>query len=99
MPKTDCFQTISARSINEVFINNMIRISLSIHGGTSSVTYAYGTPNHLAHIDDSYRITQDSKKDVNTLKKVLQIYYSGRLEETDDLLTYDAPDQSALNSK
>ena len=45
--KTQCMQTVGARVINEIFIHHMIQLALSLHGGTESLTYPYGTPNHI----------------------------------------------------
>lgn len=40
-------ETIGARVINELYINHLFSVALTLHGGTESLTYAYGTPNHL----------------------------------------------------
>lgn len=44
---SNCMITIGARVINELYINNLFLLALSLHGGTESLTYPYGTPNHL----------------------------------------------------
>lgn len=43
----ECMQTIGARVVNEIFIKYSPVLSLSLHGGSESLTYPYGTPNHL----------------------------------------------------
>jgi hypothetical protein len=40
-------ESIGARVVNELFINHMFSLALSLHGGTESLTYPYGTPNHI----------------------------------------------------
>ncbi len=42
-----CMETIGARVVNELFTHHLFSLSLSLHGGTESLTYPYGTPNHL----------------------------------------------------
>lgn len=40
-------ETIGARVINELYVNHLFSVALSLHGGTESFTYPYGTPNHM----------------------------------------------------
>ncbi len=40
-------ETIGARVVNELYINHLFSLALSLHGGTESLTYPYGTPNHI----------------------------------------------------
>ena len=40
-------ETIGARVVNELYLNHMFSLALSLHGGTESLTYPYGVPNHL----------------------------------------------------
>lgn len=42
-----CMETIGARVINELYVNHLFSVALSLHGGTESFTYPYGTPNHM----------------------------------------------------
>lgn len=44
---TACMESIGARVVNELYINHMFSLALSLHGGTESLTYPYGTPNHI----------------------------------------------------
>ena len=41
----DCMQSIAARTINEVFRDDMFRIALSYHGGIEVLAYEWGTPS------------------------------------------------------
>jgi len=43
----NCMETIGARVVNELYINHLFSLALSLHGGTESLTYPYGTPNHM----------------------------------------------------
>jgi hypothetical protein len=40
-------ETIGARVINELYTSHLFSLALSLHGGTESFTYPYGTPNHI----------------------------------------------------
>ena len=42
-----CMETIGARVVNELFLKHIFSISLSLHGGTESLTYPFGVPNHI----------------------------------------------------
>jgi hypothetical protein len=88
----ECMNTITARTVNEIFINNLIRFSLSIHGGTSSLTYAWGTPNHLTHLKPEHKI---NKKTDNP--KILESFYQGKFDEIDNEST-ESPDNTGLQS-
>ena len=44
---TECMRTIGARVVNELFISHLFSLSLTLHGGTESLTYPFGSPNHL----------------------------------------------------
>jgi hypothetical protein len=90
--KNECMQTISARTINEIFSNNLIRLSISIHGGTSSLTYSYGTPNHIQNLNEKFKLPIKSK---GNFKEVLEDYYSGKLDESREKSTI-SPDDKAL---
>lgn len=43
----NCMETIGARVINELYTSHLFSLALSLHGGTESFTYPYGTPNHI----------------------------------------------------
>ncbi len=42
-----CMETIGARVVNELFLNHMFSMGLSLHAGTESLAFPYGTPNHI----------------------------------------------------
>jgi len=44
---TKCMQTIAGRSLNEVFREHMIQLSLTFHGGMEVVAYEWGAPTYL----------------------------------------------------
>ncbi len=41
-----CMQTITARIVNELFRRHLFRLAVTFHGGTKSISYEWGTPNH-----------------------------------------------------
>ena len=87
--------TISARTINEIFINNLIKISVSLHAGTSSLTYAYGTPNHLIKLSPQYRIPFGIK-DGQMINSIIDQYYNGSLDNLPYNEATEPPDNIAL---
>ena len=46
-----CMESIGARVVNELFLKHKFSLSLSLHGGTESLTYPYGVPNHMNNND------------------------------------------------
>ena len=58
----ECMRTIGARVVNELFISHLFSLSLTLHGGTESLTYPFGSPNHLV---DSKPIPTNYIKDKN----------------------------------
>ena len=42
----DCMRSITARSLNEVWRNHLFQIAVTFHGGTESISYEWGSPNH-----------------------------------------------------
>lgn len=109
-----CMESIGARVVNELFIKNKFVISLSLHGGTESLTYPYGTPNHFGNnpkIEMKYNeIIKNSKmmygeptENTNTiLKNYLTSKYDSSLFEGLDLSgkkdTVKSPDFIAIES-
>jgi len=51
---TDCFKTITARGINELFRTHMFQISLSYHAGKMAVGYPYGSLSYLHQSPPDY---------------------------------------------
>jgi|LauGreDrversion4_2_1035121.scaffolds.fasta_scaffold193259_1 hypothetical protein len=42
-----CMNTIAARVIYKLFVNNLFVTSITFHGGTNSITYPWGSLNHI----------------------------------------------------
>jgi len=42
---TKCMETITARTLNEIFINNIIQLAITFHSGASVVAYNWGAPS------------------------------------------------------
>lgn len=101
-----CMESIGARVINELYINHLFSLALSLHGGTESFTYPYGTPNHtntngIPKIPMKYDI-QDGKainpKEMPESRSKAEMFTSG----TYDMISgksSEAPDQNALACK
>jgi len=51
---TDCFKTITARGINELFRTHMFQISLSYHAGKLTAGYPWGSINYLHQSPPDY---------------------------------------------
>lgn len=45
----ECFQTASARLINQVFLKNLVVGCLTFHGGDNSISYPWGNKPHSKH--------------------------------------------------
>lgn len=92
--------TITARTINEIFINNLIKISVSLHAGTSSLTYAYGTPNHLIQLYSHFKIPfkqAGSDLALNDLSdKIINRYYNGEVDQLPFNQSTEPPDNKTL---
>ncbi len=52
VPNEKCMQTIGARLVNELYISHLFSLALTLHGGTESLTYPFGSPNHLIENSD-----------------------------------------------
>ena len=70
-------ETIGARVINELYINHLFSVALSLHGGTESFTYPYGTPNHIRTrgipiVPMKYNVEGDNKATATPLKNSLK---------------------------
>ena len=99
-------ETIGARVINELYISHLFSVALSLHGGTESFTYPYGTPNHIEgnripKIPMEYTIENgkalDPKPNSET-QKVSELFRTG----TYDMVmgkSSEPPDANALNGK
>jgi hypothetical protein len=84
----ECMLTITARTINEIFTNYLIRFSLSIHSGASSVTFPYGTPNHL-------KFNKINKDEIDS--ELLEEFYNSKFDNIINDST-ESPDNTAHES-
>lgn len=46
-PDDVCLQTIAARTVFRLFADNLFVSSITYHGGTNSITYPWGSFNHI----------------------------------------------------
>lgn len=90
--------TITARTINEVFIHNLIKVSISLHAGTSSFTYAYGTPNHLTQLYPQFKIPfKNGNGNSNEFtRNIINGYYNGDVDNLPFNESSESPDNYAL---
>jgi predicted deacylase len=44
----DCLQTLAGRTVFRIFAENLIVTAVTFHGGTNSVTYPWGSNNHIS---------------------------------------------------
>lgn len=49
----NCMKTICGRMINEIFREYLIQIGITFHGGQRSISFEWGSPNHLKPNDAS----------------------------------------------
>jgi hypothetical protein len=96
-------ETIGARVINELYVNHLFSVALSLHGGTESFTYPYGTPNHIMNsnipkIPMKYTVEKGKAVDPTPLPNTLnqaELFRSG----TYDMImgkSSEPPDANAL---
>jgi len=45
-------QTIAGRTVYRLFAENLIVSSITFHGGTNSITYPWGSMNHLSSLNE-----------------------------------------------
>ena len=99
-------ETIGARLVNELYINHLFSLALSLHGGTESLTFPYGTPNHTTRPDlpkipmkyfQKDGKTQFDSSNPDTLK-LAKLYRTGKFDMT-TANSSEPPDFSTLNSK
>lgn len=90
--------TITARTINEVFIHNLIKISISLHAGTSSFTYAYGTPNHLTQLYSQFKIPFKGVRNNSNefTRNIINEYYNGDVDNLPFNESSESPDNITL---
>jgi hypothetical protein len=99
-------ETIGARVINELYINHLFSVALTLHGGTESFTYPSGSPNHMLNneipkIHMKYEIK--NKKVTNSIPfsnslKEANLFISGKFDMFIGKST-ETPDANALACK
>ena len=101
----NCFESIGARVVNEIFLEHIFSLSLSLHGGTESFTYPYGTPNHIIgnpSIEMEYTFLKDGVITHNyksSDETILNKYLDGEYDEKiANLQSTPAPDLASILS-
>ena len=99
--KDKCMETIGARVVNELFLKHIFSLSLSLHGGTESLTYPFGVPNHIEnnkksipikYITKGFRTIAEPNKESFDMAK---LYRTGKFDGVMGKSTY-APDNNAM---
>jgi hypothetical protein len=49
----DCMQTLAGRVVFRLFAENLFVSSITFHGGTNSITYPWGSNNHISKLKSS----------------------------------------------
>lgn len=76
MVKNDkCMETIGARLVNELYISHIFSLALTLHGGTESLTYPYGAPNHIAFQNGKQISTEAPDFQAASSNKTLKILF------------------------
>ena len=70
----DCLQTIASRVIFRLFAENLFVSSITFHGGTNSITYAWGSYNHLSSKDRS--VSAEAPDNVALSMQALQMVHA-----------------------
>lgn len=102
----ECFESIGGRVVNELFLEHIFTLSLSLHGGTESFTYPYGTPNHIdgnPHIKMDYEETPEgvinSKLSSDFNEELINEYLDGHYDKMNDgnqLVSTPSPDYNSI---
>jgi predicted deacylase len=102
--QSKCMETIGARLVNELFINHMFSLALTLHGGTESLTYPYGAPNHIKsspyQIDMQYSKNEKGEtisREGGNAKNISDKFKNGQIGGMG--LSTEAPDFQAASSK
>jgi len=83
-----CMKTITARVIAEIYKAQMIRISVTIHGGIETISRSWGSPNHAKPGKSPGKQNMNTKQ-CGTCTTVAQ-------DMSCECISVDAPDLSAL---
>jgi len=95
-------ESIGARVVNELYLSHMFSLGLSLHAGTESLTYPYGTPNHIksSHkIQMIYKEVDGKIKPFPTSRTFQQanFFKSSKLDEVEGKGS-DTPDTAGISS-
>lgn len=103
----NCMETIGARVVNELYINHLFSLALSLHGGTESLTYPYGTPNHMIgnitpkipmkYTSEDGNLTPINRKESQILNLVKK-YRTGKYDMINGKSS-ESPDNNTLRGK
>ncbi len=99
----ECFETVGARVVNELFLDHLFSLSLSLHGGTESLTFPFGTPNHLVgnpiiEMNYSQKNNGEIDSDLSSRESLIDEYLNGNFDKTYSdnkrkrWISYPAPD-------
>ena len=56
---TQCMRTMAARTLNELYRENLFQLALTFHAGTEVVAYEWGAPTYLDHYSPDH-VAQDA---------------------------------------
>jgi len=101
-------ETIGARVVNELYINHLFSLALSLHGGTESLTYPYGTPNHMmgsaapkipvTYLIENGKASVDGSKTTDQAIQIAKQYRKGSFDMINGISS-ESPDNNALKGK
>lgn len=97
-------ETIGARVVNELYLSHLFSLALSLHGGTESLTYPFGVPNHIVGNNNIIPMNYVKKGQKYIAKKLAMSdymtsrYRKGEFDGVSGQST-PPPDQIALKSK
>jgi hypothetical protein len=101
-------ETIGARVVNELYINHLFSLALSLHGGTESLTYPYGTPNHMlgsgtpkipmTYLIQNGKASVDGSKITDHAQRLAALYRKGTYDMKSGKSS-ESPDNNALKGK
>lgn len=100
---SECMETIGARVVNELYLSHMFSLALSLHGGTESLTYPYGTPNHLVNgkkIPMDYKLVKGKLKNKpNSLTHSMANTFKSKVYDEIEGRGTPTPDNAGIVSK
>lgn len=67
----NCLNTIASRVVYKLFAENLFVTSITFHGGTNSITYPWGSNNHLSASNLSKGAEAPDHVALDTLGRIL----------------------------